>query len=410
MYRDVLAVRPFRNLWIGQAISQLGDALYYLVFVFMVDKLTGNATLVGITAAIQALPYVFFGLQAGVLADRHDRRRILLFSDVSSALLLLGFAGLLLGWSKPPVAAIFLIAFLLNTVNVFFAPAKSAAIPRLVRPDLLVQANALSMATQNLMPMIGIGLSGAVLGGLYAVAPDMFFLSAVLLNAVSFLISASFLRTLPALPPERGEVPHPWQDLRDGLTFIRRNASLKVLLLTSVMSQFFIAPFMVAYVVVNREWFGGNYWTLALCEFTFFLAMVGSSLAVGRFAPRKAGSAFIWGITLTGLTVAGMALSRSFGWFVFMNFLAGIALPFAQLPMATYMQLIVPDEFRGRVNSVLAMASSAAIPLAAGLAGAFIAWAGLPATFLVMGLGMGAAGLIGLLVPEFRRATLPATA
>lgn len=406
-YKELLGIRAFRNLWIGQAISQLGDALYYLVFLFMVDRITGDPRMVGLCGALQALPFLLFGLPAGVVADRVDRRKVLLFADVASALLLSVLAVRLYFDATPPVWLLFAAGFLLSAVNAFFAPAKNAAIPAVVPPEKLMTANALSQATQGMMPLIGLGVSGSVLGLLYAIYPDWFFLSAVVLNALSFALSAVFVRRLPALPPDREKAGgHPWQELKDGLRYVRRAHVLLMLVVLSVLVQVMVSPFMVVYVSVNRAWFGGDYRTLALFEFAFMVGMVLSSVWVGRLHIRRPGVAFIAGLAVVGATIAAMAFSRSLALFSFWNFAAGIALPFAQIPMNTYLQTVVPDAYRGRVNALLTMASFGVQPLGAGLAGWLTEQVGIVAMFLLMGIGMGVAALVGLLDRPFREADL----
>jgi MFS family permease len=408
-YKELLAVKPFRDLWIGQAVSQLGDALYYLTFLFMVDKLTGDERLVGLNGMVQTLPFLLLGLYAGVVADRRDRRGILLRADVASFAALAAFALLLLLRPVPPVWTLFVAGFALSAINVFFAPAKNAAIPNLVPPHLLLPANALSAATQNLMPLVGLGVSGGVLGALYALAPRWFFFAAVALNGLSFLVSAVFVRRLPALPPDRdkGAKDDAWAEIRDGLRYVRGQRVLLVLLVLSVLVQLMIAPFMVVYITVNREWFGGDYRTLALFEFSFMVGMVLVSAWVGRLNVRRLGVAFIAGMAVVGATVAAMAGARSIFWMCFWNFAAGLALPFGQIPITTYLQAVVPDAFRGRVNALLAMATFGVQPLAIGAAGLFLREVGPEAMFLIMGGGMGVAALLGLIDRAFRTAVIP---
>jgi MFS transporter, DHA3 family, macrolide efflux protein len=410
--RELLAIKPFRDLWLGQAISQLGDALYYLIFLFMVDRITGDARMVGISGVLATLPYLLFSLHAGVEADRRDRRGIMLFADVASAILLGAFAVLVFFDPTPHVVALMIAPFLLSLINVFFSPAKSAAIPSLVPSEKLLEANALSSATQNLMPLIGIGLSGTVLAALYAFEPDYFFFSAILLNGLSFFVSALFIRRLPRLLPEAEKgaerrQTNQWQDLKDGLSYLRRERVLLVLTALNALVQIMIAPFMVVYVAVNRAWFGGEYGTLALFEFSFFVGMIAGSMIVGKTAVKRAGMAYILGLFAVGLTIAAMAVSKTIPLMVFFNFAAGIALPFAQIPMTTYMQAIVPDAFRGRVNAVQTMSSMGIQPLGIGLGGLLINVVGPAWMFVIMGLGMGFAALVGLLDQAFRAARVP---
>jgi MFS family permease len=299
-------------------------------------------------------------------------------------------------------------------INVFFSPAKSAAIPSVVPAEKLLAANALSAATQNVMPMLGLVLSGSLLGALYAVAPNFFFLSAILLNALSFLASALFIRRLPHLLPEMekgqaGANRHPWQDLKEGLAYLRRERVLLVLTLLNVLSQMMIAPFMVVYVTVNREWFGGNYTTLALFESSFFVGMIAGSVLVEKSGVKRVGVAYILGIFVVGLTVAMMAFAKTIPLMVFWNLAAGIALPFAQIPMTTYLQAIVPDAFRGRVNSVQTMSSMGIQPIGIGFGGLLVNALGPEGMFLMMGFGMGLTALFGFIDHAFRTARIPSS-
>ena len=254
-YRELFRVRPFRDLWIGQAVSQLGDSFYFLIFLFMVDRITGSAAMVGAAGVAQALPFLLLSPYAGVVADRSDRRRILLRADVFSALVLLAFGVLVWFDPTPPAWTLIAAGAALSTINVFFAPAKSAAVPQIVPPALLTQANALSLATQNLMPMIGIAVSGTVLAALYALSPRWFFLSAIALNALSFLVSAAFVRRLPPLVPDREKAEHAQpgrailDDLRHGLAYLRSERVLWTMLLLNLPVQLAIAPFMLVYVL-----------------------------------------------------------------------------------------------------------------------------------------------------------------
>lgn len=413
-YKDLLRVKPFRNLWLGQSISQLGDALYYLVFLFMVDKLTGDPRMVALSGIMQTLPFLLLAPYAGVVADRADRKGIMLRADLLSALVLFSFGLLVLFDASPPAWTLIATGTLLSCINVFFAPAKSAAIPQLAPPEMLISANALSMATQNLMPMLGVALSGTVLALLFAISPTWFFLSAIGLNALSFLASAFFIRQLPSLIPSRGtlsagktdEGNRSLQDAIAGLQYIREHRALWTLLWVGLLVQLAISPFMVVYVQVNSQWFGGGYGTLALCETSFFVGVVLCSLFMERIPIHRPGIAYIWSLFIIGITVAFMAVSHSPTPFAFWNLMAGLAYPFAQIPMTTYVQRTVPENFQGRVNSVIGMASMGIQPVGIGVGGMLLSVIGPAGMLAIMGIGMALAALVGLASPEFRAARM----
>jgi len=404
-HSSVLAIPDFRQLWLGQAVSQLGDAIYFLIFMFMVDRITGNPAMVGYVGAIQSLPYLLLGPYAGVIADRVDRRRVMLFADITSAILLGGLAAWLIVDPTPPIALVFVTAGSLSLVNVFFAPAKSAAIPRLVPTDRLMEANALSAATQNAMPILGLAFSGTVLGLLFQVAEDWFFFAAVTANALTFLVSAGYIARLPRIRPDRPDgPPQAWADTRDGFRYVRRHPILLSVLASSALMNLAISPFFVVYVVINRQWFDGQYSTLAAIDLAFFVGMVATSLYIGRHPVHRTGIAYLLGLGGSGLCIVAMAFSPHFWPFLLWNLLCGFILPYAQVPLSTYLQLSVPDAFRGRVNAAVSMVSHGVVPVGAALAGMVLQRIGPVSMLLMIGAGFALSGVVAYANPRFRRA------
>jgi MFS family permease len=408
-YSQLLRIRTYRNLWLGQAISQLGDSFYYIAFMFMVQKFTGSIAMVGYVGAAETIPFLLFSLYGGVLADRIDRRKIMLASDLLSGVSLCSLALLVWALGKPPIWSLLVLPFALSTVRSCFLPAKNAAIPSLVPSEALLSANAFSALTQNIMPTISLSLSAGVLSLLYDQSPALFLISAVLLNSLSFFGSAFFIAKLPALAPNRvdaGET-HPWSDLKDGLRYIRSRRTLAVFLCLQTGVSLAISPFMIAYVAANNEWFGGKPQTLALCEMLFFLGMVIGSYTVGRLRYDKPGAGFIYGASGVGLTVLAMAFSRIFSLFLVWNLAAGLLVPVIDIPIRVWIQATVPDGFLGRVNSLMTMIQAGVAPLGLCLGGIVIAKIGIAGMFFAMGGGMALAALTGLVDREFRTLEMP---
>ena len=408
-YTAALRIKSFRDLWLGQAISQIGDAFYYVIFLYMVERLTGNIKMVGVVGALEALPYLVFGPHAGILADRLDRRHIMLLSDLFSGGTLLLFASWLAFDAKPPTVMLLVVPFLLSTVRVFFMPAKSAAVPALVPAHLLQTANAFSSMTQSLMPMVGLSLSASVLGLLYTAFPRWFFFVAVAVNGLSFFGSAIYIARLPKIVPDRKDIAevHPMTDFRDGLRYMRSRRDLSVLLVLLTLFRLTVAPFFVVLLAANKQWFGGNPQPVAWFECSFFFGLVAASFFVGKMRLVKAGQCFSLGLAIVGATVFGLGLTPYFWMFVFWNVVAGIAVAFADIPINTYMQLSVPDAFRGRVNAVIQMIATGAMPIGMALGGQLVDSVGVVGTFMLMGIGMTIAALVGLLDRSYRDIRMP---
>lgn len=406
----VLQNRNFRNLWLGQLISQLGDSFYFLLFGFMVDHLTKDTRIVSLVMLVQGLPYIVLSPYAGVIADRLDRRRILIFCDVASTVVLLIAAAkqLLSGLTVPEI---FVVAALLSVVNAFFIPAKNASISRLVPEDQVNEANSLSLATQNTMPLLGLLGSTMVLTALAKLGLGFGFGIAIIINAASFLASALFIARLPALPTAgtsgSGSAK---EEFREGWHYVRSHRVLLTIVALSCGTTLMIGSFYPTYLAANRQWFGGEFVTLAIVEASFFVFMILASLYLGRHPVRRLGLAFAVPVVLIGLLVAAMAWGRNYAVFVALNAACGIFVPYLQIPITNYVQLEVPDEVRGRVFGFMGLASMGMTPISLLIFGQLIQVFGLHASFLVSGLGFTAVGLIALALPEFRRAqiTVPA--
>jgi MFS family permease len=405
---SVLRIPSFRALWLGQAISQLGDAFYYVIFMFMVSKITGSLVMVGYVGALETLPFLLFGPYAGVLADRIDRRRIMLASDLLSGLFLSMLAVTIAVSGKPPVWCLLVTPFMLSSVRCFFAPAKSAAIPSLVPIERVLEANAISSTTQTVMPLISLSLSASVLSLLYTLSPLWFYLSAVSINATSFLVSAAFISRLPEVRPHREDAheAHPFTDFKLGLYYIWGRHELKVLTALLTVFRLSVAPFFVVYLAANAKWFGGKPQSLVWFEFSFFLGMVVSSAAMTRQKPARPLYWFASGLAVCGISVGAMAVVPTYWNFIFCNVVAGLAIPAADIPVMTYLQVSVPDAFRGRVNSVREMISMGVMPVGSVFAGFMVARFGLAIAFYAMGIGMVGGCLFGLLDGRFRNARL----
>lgn len=408
---QILEFRSFRDLWLGQSISQLGDAFYFVTFMFMAEKLTGTVATAGLVGALEAIPYLLFSPYAGVVADRMDRRRVMWLSDIVCGVALLMFGAILAFNASPPVWLLCSVAFLLSTIRCFFLPAKSAAIPNLIPKDKLVEANAFSMTTQSLMPLIGLAFAASLMAPLYAFSARWFFFACVVINAVSFFGSAVYIARLPKIQPERkdDEQPKVWKDFQLGWNYLKTRRELQIWLVMLTVFRLFVSPFFVVHLAANKEWFGGKPSTLAWFEFSFFAGMIIASPIIGKLKIKKPTIAFSYGLAAVGAFVAAMAISPFFWPYVIWNVLCGLAVPYADIPMNAYMQLSVPDEYRGRMNSVTSMIGMGIMPIGMLTAGWMVETVGIKWALVIMGAGMFFACLAGLLDKAYRDARMPET-
>src|ERR671910_2426024 len=196
----VLRQRDFSLLWFGGVLSVIGDYFLFIALPFFVYERTGSVLATGAMFAAETMPRLLFGSVAGVFVDRWDRKKTMVISDLSRALILVP---LLVVAAGGPLGLVYAVAFVESSVSMFFLPAKSATIPNLVAERDLTAANSLNQLTEEIPSLVGALLGGALLGvvglsGLVLLDITTYLASALLI----FLIRAS----TAAAPDEEPEV------------------------------------------------------------------------------------------------------------------------------------------------------------------------------------------------------------
>ncbi len=265
--------RPFRQVWLGQVVSQLGDWFNTIALYTIILNLTGSGRDVGLLLVARFLPSFVFGSFSGVLADRFSRRSIMIVSDLLRAVVVLGF---LFVRRADQLWIIYVLTVLQLGLSTFFEPAKTAAIPSLVSDRELVAANAISSVTWSVMLTLGAAVGGVVTG---LFGTDVAFI----LDALTYLVSAALIASVRV----RKRTPREKQKLTlnralgitetiEGARYVKRR------------------PPVLALLLVKPAWgLGGGIMTL-LGVFGEKVFPVGSSPATGigvLFAARGIGTA-----------------------------------------------------------------------------------------------------------------------
>jgi len=219
--------RPFRHLWYGQVVSELGDWLNSIAIYMLVLKLSGTGTAMATVMMAKLLPIFFVSPLAGVLVDRMDRKVIMITSDVLRFVVVLGF---LLVDDAGDLWLLYSLAVVEIALAGFFEPARSAIIPSLTAREDLVTANALSGSTWSVMLAVGAALGG-VLVSVFGIKV------AFVVDAFTFLLSAWFIARIQypkeALAIEKAERPDGsgFKTLVDGMRYLMSQPMIFVLAL-----------------------------------------------------------------------------------------------------------------------------------------------------------------------------------
>lgn len=393
----------FGRFWAASTVSQFGTYVTTLALqVLIVVDLDGSATDVGLVGSARWLPYLVFGLLAGVLADRLRRRPVLVATDLGRAVLL----GLipLLAWGEQltiPVLMAFMIAFgLLSLMN---DAAHQSFLPQLVPRSLLTPANARLEQSATAAQASGPVLAGGLVSWLGAPV-------AVLVDAASYLISGVLTATIrvadPKPAPDRSSPPSIVREAKEGLAWVYGHRMLRPLALTT--HGWFLFSSMLGTIYVPFLLLKLGLSALAV-GITFGLAglggLVGSSLST-RIAGRRgisatiAGSRLLEAVGFALLALAPVSTGGTSEWLTWAmvgagQFLFGFGLGAEGPVEMSYRQSITPDRLQGRMNSTMRSLNRAAIVVGAPAGGLLADALGYrPALWIgVIGLALAAVAL-----------------
>ena len=386
----------FLLLWVGQFVSQMGDRLAALAFPWLVYTTTGSALGTGAVFALYTLPYVLFGAFAGVAVDRLDKRQLMIAVDLVRAALVL-VVPFVAARSLPTV---FVLSFAISSASVFFDPAKLAILPEIVPPGRLLRANSVLSTGENLTEILGWAFAGVLLA---YVSTSVAFQ----LDAATFAVSAVALSFMRYRAPARAAAERSarafWRELREGFSFLRRDAGLRantVMILVCVAGLGASYPLTFLFAVNVLDGGTGAFGGLEAVVGAGYLA---GSLTLVAFAPRvRKGPLMIAGLALMGACLALVATTDSV-WVAAIPFAVfGMANAGALIAVDTYLQQVVPQGMRGRVLGTRFTLTQGMYALSVLAAGALAAFVDVRVLFIVAGALVAVSALIGLLSREVR--------
>jgi MFS family permease len=379
--------RNYRWFFAGQVVSQTGTWMQRLAQGWFVIQLTHSPIAVGILAMAQFLPFTVFGLFAGVIVDRLDARRTVIWTQAAQMGLAIVLAGLVLGGIARPWH-VYVIAALNGVLLVLDAPARQALTYRMVGPDQLQNAVALNSSLFNAARIFGPAVAGIVIA---AVGVGWCFA----LNAASFvavLAGLLAMRTSEFHPLVRHPRPTILRGTREGLSYIRHRPAALIVLVTVVVLSTFCFNFNVLMPVLAKQTLHAGPQTLGLLS-----ALFGGGALVGALVSAAQRKPSLKVMSLGGLifTLSELFLApeRSTALVGALLFLTGIGFTLWTSNSNSTLQLEAPDHLRGRVVGLYYYAFNGTGPAGGILAGWLAARGGTELAFLVAG----AAGLTGTL-------------
>ncbi len=383
--------RDFRLMWAGACTSSVGTWMQKVAQSWLVLQISGSPFLLGLDAFLGEIPIFLFSLVGGVIADRVDRRWLLLGSQVVQMICAFLLAGLIF-WEVVLVWHILVLSFVTGLAQAFGGPAYQALIPSLVKEDDLSNAIALNSIQFNLARVIGPVLGGLALTGLGAAW-------CFALNGVSFvavIISLTMLEIRYIPPLARTSMV---ASMQEGFAFIRGQGSMVALIVLAFLMTAFGIPVVTFLPVFAKDIFHGDART-----FMLLLSVSGAGSVVGALVVawlgdmRRKGLAMLVTLVVLGVGTTGFGVSNSLGLSCALIFLCGAAIVAVFSLVSSLVQLITANEMRGRVMSVYNVAFRGGMPFGNLVTGWFVPLITAPVVVALNGVALIVLGGYFLLV------------
>ena len=380
IFADLTPLRvsaPYRRLWAGLGISNVGQQMTSVAVGLQVYDLTKSSFMVGLVGLFQLIPLIGFGLYGGTFSDAFDRRLV----GLISALGLWGCSILFMLQSALSINSVGVLFLVVAVQSSFFAvgnPARQAIIPRLVPKEMLPAANALSMITWNIGFTLGPLIGGLVIAAFGTVS------AAYVIDVVAFAIVVWAMWRLPSLPPIliAGDVrPRAgWGAVKEGFVFLKGKRNLQMSFYEDIIAMVFGMP-RALFPAIAAQWYGGS-----MREVAMVLGFLAAAPAVGALlssifsgplgAVRAQGRWVIISIVVWGSTIAAFGMVRWLPLALLLLMIAGAADNVSAIFRTTIMQSATPDEYRGRLQGIFTVVVAGGPRLGDVEAGAVAAVAG----------------------------------
>jgi MFS family permease len=381
--------RDFRVQWIGACTSSIGTWMQIVAQNWLVVSLTNSSPFfLGLDAFLQQLPIILFSLIGGVFADRYDRRRTLLASQYiqmsTSAIL-----ALLMYFDVVRIWHILVLSFATGIAQSFGGPAYQSLIPSLVDKKDLPNAVALNSIQFNVARVVGPLLFGVTLSAFrhYGYSEPQAMNACFLLNSLSFVVVINTLMMLRVkhIPPASTKGVR--DELQGGISYVRQHASLGALIVLAAATTFLGFALLTFLPIFAQKIFHEGADTYShLMAFSGAGSIVGALLVAWLGKYKKMGLTALLVQALYGLLIIAFALSRTLWLSDILLFFTGATLMVVFSTITSLVQLIAPNEMRGRVMSIYMLAFRGGMPLGSFVSGWLATSLGAP---MVIGINGG---------------------
>lgn len=386
----LLKQKEYTKLLIANTISRFGDSIDVIAFSWMVYVITGSELLLGATFAINALPNLLFGAFTGVLADRFDKKKLIILSFLGRGISVT-IMGILYFTDNLALWHIFALTAINSTLEILMYPAVFSLMPKLIDKDSYTSANSFSGSIYKFTEILGTAIAGTIIAKLDITG-------ALLIDAATFFAAAAIIYLIKYAPEEVEKislnVKSTFEDIKEGFSYLKINKIVLIYMSLFAVINFCLSPINVLLPIFSNKILKGGPEVLSLISISLSVGTILGGLVVAHIGDKiqgyklLIGATFIFGLSYSFLSMPGniiasrelslIATAIGFG-------LMGLMIPAMTAPISTYILVNTDKKVLGRVSGIMALVSTGIIPLGAALTGAVAQYLSASLIFLIMG-------------------------
>ncbi|WP_188455230.1 MFS transporter [Virgibacillus oceani] len=349
--------RNFLFLIIAALFSSPGYYVYLIGAEWLMLSITENRFYFGMLFLAASIPRLLLLTAGGLIADRFNRRTILFLSDLSRALLIIVLLFFILTDSVTAVHLI-VLAMLFGISDAFSYPAMNSMTPMILAEDQLQRGNSLIQMTAQISPILGPAVGGSLIAflgfeGVFTVAFIMLLLSS---------LAVLFIR-LPD-QPVANEKKTPWEDLKEGFSYARKNELVIAVVILGFFLNFFISgPLSIGLPIIIKDIFQGSALNLASVEISMGIGALAGAIVLASIRLKKQGLVLLISLILLGIFYASIGMSANLLLVVMLVATMGFLIQLVNIPLMTMLQQTTEKRMLGRMMSFLMTVSTGLVPV-----------------------------------------------
>lgn len=393
-FRSLLRNRSYVIFLLSDAISRFGDSVDAIAYSWMVYELTGSKLLMGTLFAVNFIPAVIFGLPAGVLADRWNKKKVL-FTVYMLRGLLVALTAFLYAMGLLETWHLFIFTFLNSTLECFSRPVEMSIVPSLLEKESLLSGNSFLSSVARTSELAGYAVVGVIIS-------TVGLSGAILLDSLTFIISAiliSFivLNNITKNEPDPasgglGKLREYGQEIVSSFKFVRNHRLILTTVILAAFVNFCLTPLNVLQTVYVKDTLSTGAEGLSVLSISLVLGMIVGGIWLGnKGSGFKKSTLLICGLLILGACYSLLSLPPhlpeviKLGAAGVLFFGMGIGATCASTPLSTYIMEVTPMEMMGKVGALVGLLCTITMPVGSALSGVGAEWISVPVFFTIMG-------------------------